>query len=284
MFIIPLVCLVMVVALACAQAQPTPAGVPTRTQPATVLPTATLSATSTPPLAPATRPHIAPLRLTPPPTLPPFPMKPTPAPTPVLVMPVVAPRVPQIPTIALPPIAIATVAPPALVPPALMPPPPPPPPTQMPDPTATGDDVLSGDVLSDRWVYIVDDATSLQCGEYAGRAADLLSIRFGIQPGVTLAAGAYLPLSLVQIDAPEGAIMQYWFAPVPEPGATDLEAPDDVIIASGWDQEGSEFTLLVVLSDMRAAIEQGDLGLLIHGSIPGTRDVIILRAVLLPFC
>ena len=35
---------------------------------------------------------------------------------------------------------------------------------------------------------------------------------------------------------------------------------------------------------MRAAIDQGDLGVPVHGSVPGGSEVIILRAMLLPFC
>ena len=35
---------------------------------------------------------------------------------------------------------------------------------------------------------------------------------------------------------------------------------------------------------MRAAVDRGDLGILVHVSVPGGSEVIILRAVLLPFC
>ncbi len=124
---------------------------------------------------------------------------------------------------------------------------------------------------TDRWVYWVEEGTSLQClvDRDTGEPVSLFMFRFGLQPGVALESEpGSLPLSMVDLAAAEGAA-QYHFTRVPEAGQEMTDVPDNYIVPTSFESEGGrEYTFVFALRRDQSNPDPRDRVLLVHGTAP----------------
>ena len=162
-------------------------------------------------------------------------------------------------------------------------------PTQTPQPP----NAAFGPALEGEWVAWVEDDSWTLCFEHEGQEAALFHMEFELEPDATIGGGAYLPLTLLAMNAPEDGTLQYWFTPVPESsqeGQGDrIDTPDNIVVPSGFTVEHPHYSFRAgVTADQVAnlweAIQEESLLLAVHGSVPGFEGSTIIGFGYVPFC
>ena len=160
-------------------------------------------------------------------------------------------------------------------------------PTQTPE----SPDTAFAPALEEEWVKWVEQDSWTLCFDHEGEEAAIFHMEFELEPDATVTAGGtYLPLTLLDMNAPKNETLQYWFTPVPESFPEGgIDTPDDVIVPSEFTVEHPHYSFRASVSadqipNLWEAVQQESLLLAVHGSAPGLEDPTMIGIGFVPFC